>query len=76
MQTITIAVDAMGGDNAPGAIVEGCLMALREMSDIAITLCGPEETIRPLLKDAGDLMNRITMSPRYQWDRLCGVCRF
>jgi len=61
MQTITIAVDAMGGDNAPGAIIEGCLMALREMPDINITLCGPEETIRPLLNEAGDLMSRINI---------------
>ncbi len=61
MQTITIAVDAMGGDNAPNAIVEGCLTALKEMNDIRITLCGPEETIRPLLSGAGDLMNRINI---------------
>lgn len=61
MQKYTIAVDAMGGDNAPGAIVEGCLDALREMNDIAITLCGPEEQLRPLLKDAGNLMDRITV---------------
>ena len=59
MQMITIAVDAMGGDNAPHAIVEGSLQALREMPDIRITLCGPEESIRPLLNEAGDLMSRI-----------------
>lgn len=61
MQTITIAVDAMGGDNAPGAIVEGCLMALREMPDIRITLCGVEEAIRPLLANAADLADRISV---------------
>ena len=61
MQKYIIAVDAMGGDNAPGAIVEGCLTALKEMNDIRITLCGPEETIRPLLSGAGDLMNRINI---------------
>ena len=59
MQPITIAVDAMGGDNAPRAIVEGCLLALKELPDIAITLCGPEETLRPLLSGAGDLLSRI-----------------
>ncbi len=59
MQTITIAVDAMGGDNAPGAIVEGCLAALREHPDSNISLCGPEDQIRPLLGEAGDLMRRI-----------------
>jgi len=61
MQKYTIAVDAMGGDNAPHAIVEGCLDALREMNDIAVILCGPEEQLRPLLKDAGNLMDRITV---------------
>ncbi len=61
MQMITIAVDVMGGDNAPVAIVEGCLMALRQMSDIAVTLCGPEDQIRPLIADAKDLENRINI---------------
>ena len=61
MQKYTIAVDAMGGDNAPQAIVAGCLDALREMNDINITLCGPEDAIRPLLAEAGDLMSRITV---------------
>ena len=61
MQTITIAVDVMGGDNAPGAIVEGCLLALKAMSDIRVTLCGPEEQIRPLIAQAGDLSERITI---------------
>ena len=35
MGRINIAVDAMGGDNAPKAVCEGVLMALREMKDIA-----------------------------------------
>lgn len=59
MQKYTIAVDAMGGDNAPNAIVAGCIEALREMDNIEILLCGPEETIRPLLADAGDAAGRI-----------------
>ncbi len=59
MHPITIAVDAMGGDHAPDAIVAGCLLALKELPDIAITLCGPEERLRPLLSDAGDLASRI-----------------
>ena len=49
MGMITIAVDAMGGDNAPKAVCEGVLLALREMPDIAVTLCGPEAELRPLL---------------------------
>lgn len=59
MQTITIAVDAMGGDHAPQSIVEGSLQALREMPDINITLCGPEEIIRPLLNETDVPADRI-----------------
>ncbi|MGN0742269.1 MAG: phosphate acyltransferase PlsX [Candidatus Fimadaptatus sp.] len=54
-----IAVDAMGGDNAPGAVVEGCLMALRERADIAVTLAGQRDKLEPLLKDAGDAAGRV-----------------
>ena len=61
MQKYTIAVDAMGGDNAPAAIVAGCHEALREMDDIHILLCGPEEELRSQLKDAGNLTDRITI---------------
>ncbi len=43
-----IAVDAMGGDNAPGEIVAGALLAAREY-DADIVLVGDEAKIRPLL---------------------------
>lgn len=42
-----IAVDAMGGDYAPQAIVRGVIEALRELKDIAqITLVGKEDIVR------------------------------
>lgn len=41
-----IAVDAFGGDNAPKAVVEGCVAALKTYSDITIALCGDEEIIK------------------------------
>lgn len=41
-----IAVDAFGGDNAPKAVVEGCVTALKTYSDITIALCGDEESIK------------------------------
>lgn len=44
-----IAVDAMGGDNAPGAIVKGALQAAQEWPDIEIILVGNEASIEPLL---------------------------
>ncbi|MEO6907066.1 MAG: phosphate acyltransferase PlsX [Abditibacteriaceae bacterium] len=37
-----IAIDAMGGDNAPGEIVSGALAAARELSDIEVLLVGDQ----------------------------------
>lgn len=44
-----IAIDAMGGDNAPKAIVEGVNQALDLYDDIEIQLYGNEEKIRSYL---------------------------
>lgn len=41
----TIALDAMGGDHAPRAEVEGAILAAREY-DVRILLVGVEETVR------------------------------
>jgi len=43
-----VAVDAMGGDNAPGAIVQGAIDAARKGQ--AIILVGPEERVRAELE--------------------------
>jgi phosphate acyltransferase len=45
----TIAIDAMGGDNAPGEIIEGAILAADEGVDI--TLVGDQESIAPILRD-------------------------
>ena len=58
---MTIIVDAMGGDNAPQAIVEGCVLAQKEMPSLDITLTGPEETIRALLLQYGADTARINI---------------
>ena len=44
-----IAVDAMGGDNAPQALVEGVNQAIRDFSDIEIVLYGDEAKIKNYL---------------------------
>ncbi|TWS94951.1 phosphate acyltransferase PlsX [Streptococcus sp. sy018] len=44
-----IAVDAMGGDYAPQALVEGVNQALAEFQDLEIQLYGDEAAIRPHL---------------------------
>jgi len=48
-----IAVDAMGGDNAPEVVIEGSLLAAREYP-IEILLVGPQATVNELL-DKHDL---------------------
>lgn len=47
---ITIAVDAMGGDNAPQAIVEGVNRAIEAFDDIEIQLFGDQQQINQYLK--------------------------
>ena len=42
---VRIAVDAMGGDHAPGEIVAGAVMAAESGKDIKITLVGKEEIV-------------------------------
>ncbi|WP_438446787.1 phosphate acyltransferase PlsX [Gorillibacterium sp. sgz5001074] len=44
-----IAIDAMGGDHAPRAAVEGALEAAREWKDTEIILVGDEAKLSPLL---------------------------
>lgn len=44
METIRIAVDAMGGDQAPGAVVKGAVLAVKELG-VPITLVGQQESI-------------------------------
>jgi glycerol-3-phosphate acyltransferase PlsX len=58
-----IIVDAMGGDNAPGAIVRGALMAAEEFK-VDICLIGKGEEILEVLRDEGynDLPPRIEIS--------------
>lgn len=48
-----IAIDAMGGDRAPGVTVEGAVQAAREWSDVDIVLVGDQGRIEPLLAAAG-----------------------
>ena len=47
---VKIAVDAMGGDNAPGEIVAGAVMAAPSREDIQIFLIGQEEVVSEELK--------------------------
>ena len=46
-----IAVDAMGGDNAPQAIVEGVMLAKQDFPDIEFQLYGKEAEIKKYITD-------------------------
>lgn len=46
-----LAIDAMGGDNAPQAVVEGVIKAISAFSDLEVTLIGHEDKIKPYLTD-------------------------
>ena len=48
-KTITVAVDAMGGDNAPNEIVKGAVLAVNDKKDIKVILVGKEDIIRTKL---------------------------
>ncbi len=59
MEKYVIALDAMGGDHAPDAIVKGAIMALRQFSDVRILLAGPKDRLETLIADASDVNSRI-----------------
>ena len=44
-EIIRVAVDAMGGDNAPGEIVKGAIDAVNLRNDIKVLLVGREEVV-------------------------------
>ena len=61
--TLRVAVDAMGGDHAPGAIVGGAVRALRREHDVHLVVVGDEPRIRTELArhDLGDAADRLTI---------------
>ena len=63
MSEYTIALDAMGGDQAPDAIVAGAIAALRRFEDIRVILAGPQSRLEALLAEAGDVRDRVEILP-------------
>ena len=49
-EMVKVAVDAMGGDNAPVEIVKGAIEAVNENSSVKICLVGAEDIIKEELK--------------------------
>ncbi len=60
---VRIALDGMGGDNAPSCMVEGALDALSKNKDIQITLVGVEEKLQEELKKHGGVPERLSIVP-------------
>ena len=56
-----IFLDAMGGDNAPQAPVEGAIEALRRFPELEISLAGAIDQLEPLLKNCDDVRSRLTL---------------
>ena len=48
---IDIVLDAMGSDKAPDPEIRGAILACRQL-DVRVHLCGPEDFLRPRLRDA------------------------
>ncbi|MBW6463592.1 MAG: phosphate acyltransferase PlsX [Firmicutes bacterium] len=48
---VKVAVDAMGGDNAPGEIIRGALSALSYLEDLSLKFVGHEDRINQVLED-------------------------
>lgn len=62
-----IALDAMGGDFAPQAAVDGAVLAAQQLAGKAqIVLIGQEEAIRPLLEQHGEAAAMLEVAPATQ----------
>nr|CRH05320.1 fatty acid/phospholipid synthesis protein, methyltransferase domain [Candidatus Magnetococcus massalia] len=57
--TIRIALDAMGGDHAPEAVIDGAMRVLANRSDVTFTLVGLEEVIQKTLQQRGIQSDRL-----------------
>ena len=44
-----VALDAMGGDNAPGEMIKGAVEAVRKRSDMKVLLVGKQDLIEEAL---------------------------
>lgn len=56
---VKVALDAMGGDNAPGEIIKGAVLALNEQNSLFISLIGKEDVIKSELTKYSYDENRV-----------------
>ena len=65
-----IVVDAMGGDYAPGVVINGSLAAVKEY-DVVVILVGDQPKIQALLKKAKYTGNRISIQHTTEVIEMC-----
>lgn len=58
-----IALDAMGGDDAPSINVDGAIIAVQSHPDLEVLLVGDEPVLNELLEDRGYSGQQITVTP-------------
>lgn len=56
---VTVVVDAVGGDHAPGAILDGVSAALVADRDVHIVLTGPADVVEPFARAAGERVQAV-----------------
>ena len=59
--TVTISVDAMGGDNAPNIVIDGIALSAVRHGDVHFLLYGRANDIEPLLEQHPHLKSRCTI---------------
>lgn len=57
---VTISVDALGGDNAPGVVLDGVAQALEADEKLFVVLCGPEDVVEPFAQQHERCIARVT----------------
>ncbi len=61
MNTITIALDAMGGDDAPEVVIRGAHLAARRRPEVAFVAFGDRGKVEPLVKRYAALRDRVSI---------------
>lgn len=60
---IKVAVDAMGGDNAPEEIVKGALSAVKKYDGVQVLLVGRPDAVEPFLEKENYDKDRLSLMP-------------
>ena len=59
-EKVTISVDALGGDNAPGVVLDGVEEALKADGALNVVLCGPQDVVEPFAASHERCTARVT----------------